>query len=58
VHYVLLRADKYEKVKAIFEREEDEFDPREMYPFVDEVMHVDDANDLTLESYQSFAKRV
>jgi hypothetical protein len=57
VHYVLLRADQYEKVKAVFEREEHDFDPREAYPFVDEVMREDDANDPALESYQSYAKR-
>ena len=50
-------ADQYEKVKVLFEREEHELDPREAYPFVDEVMREDDANDPTLESYQSYAKR-
>jgi hypothetical protein len=55
--YVLMRADQYEKVKAIFECEEQDFDPREAYPFVDEVMRDDDANDPALESYQSFTKR-
>ena len=57
IHYVLMRADQYEKVKAVFEREEHDFDPREAYPFVDEVMRDDDAVDPTLESYQSYAKR-
>ena len=55
--YVLMRADQYERVKAVFEREEQDFDPREAYPFVDEVMREDDANDPMLESYQSFAKQ-
>jgi hypothetical protein len=57
VHYVLLRADQYERVKAILEREEDDFDPREAYPFIDDVMREDDADDPTLESYQSYVKR-
>jgi hypothetical protein len=56
-HYVLLRIDQYEKVKAVFEREDQDFEPREAYPFVDEVMREDDANDPALGSYQSFAKR-
>ena len=57
VHYVLMRADQYEKVKAVFEHEDRDFDPREAYPFVEEVMREDDANDPTLLSYQSFTKR-
>jgi hypothetical protein len=55
VRYVLMRADQYEKVKAVFEHEDRDFDPREAYPFVDEVMREDDANDPTLSSYQSVA---
>jgi hypothetical protein len=57
VHYVLMRADQYEKVKAVFEHEDRDFDPREAYPFVEEVMRADDADDPTLASYQSFTKR-
>ena len=57
VRYVLMRADQYERVKAVFEHEDRDFDPREAYPFVDEVMREDDANDPTLASYQSFTKR-
>ena len=57
VHYVLMRADQYEKVKAVFEHEDRDFDPREAYPLVEEVMREDDANDPTLSSYQSFTKR-
>ena len=52
--YVIMRADQYEKVKLVFEREDQVFDPREAYPFVDEAMREDDANDPALESYQSF----
>lgn len=55
--YVIMRAEQYEKVKTVFEREDHDFDPREGYPFVDEVMQEDDANDPTLESYQSFRKK-
>jgi hypothetical protein len=57
VHYVLLRAEQYEKVKAIFEHEDRDFNPREAYPFVEHVMREDDANDPTLSSYQSFIKQ-
>jgi hypothetical protein len=48
--YVLIRADQFEKVRALLEDEQ--FDPREVYPFIDEVMRDDDALDPTLESYQ------
>jgi hypothetical protein len=54
--YVIMRADQYEKVRVVFEREDRDFDPREAYPFLDEVMKEDDSNDPTLESYQSFSK--
>ena len=55
--YVILRADQYEKVKAVFERDDQDFDAREAYPFVDEVMREDDADDPALKSYQSFSKQ-
>jgi antitoxin ParD1/3/4 len=55
--YVIMRADQYEKVKVVFEREDHDFDPREAYPFVDEAMQADDANDPTLETYQSFPRQ-
>lgn len=55
--YVIMRADQYEKVKAVFESDDREFDPTEAYPFVDEVMKEDDANDPSLESYQSYSKQ-
>ena len=44
-NYVIMRADQYAKVKSVFEQEEYDFDPREAYPFVDEAMQEDDAND-------------
>jgi hypothetical protein len=47
--YVLLHADVYERVRYLVE---DEFEPREAYPFVDRVMAEDDANDPHLETYQ------
>jgi hypothetical protein len=53
--YVLLRADQYEKVRALLEAED--FHPRETYPFIDEVMREDDALDPTLESYQDSTGR-
>jgi hypothetical protein len=48
--YVLIRADQFEKVRALIE--EGDYDPREAYPFIDKVMREDDALDPTLESYQ------
>ena len=53
--YVLIRAEQYEKVRALLE--EEDFDPREAYPFVDEVMREDDALDPTLDSYQDSSGR-
>jgi hypothetical protein len=55
--YVIMRIDQYEKVKLVFERDDQDFDPREAYPFVDEAMREDDTNDPALESYQSFTKQ-
>jgi hypothetical protein len=53
--YVLIRAEQYEKVRALLE--EEDFDPREVYPFIDEVMREDDALDSTLDSYQDSSGR-
>jgi hypothetical protein len=53
--YILLRADQFEKVRALFE--EEDFDPREVYPFIDEVMREDDSVDPTLESYQNLPEQ-
>ncbi len=47
--YVLVRAELYEQFKAVFE---EEFDPREVYPFVDRVMAEDDTSDPALAGYQ------
>ena len=49
--YVLVRADVYDRLRALVEKEDD-FNPREFYPLVDRIMANDDANDPTLESYQ------
>ena len=57
LRYVLMRAEHYEKVKAVFEREDRDIDPREAYPFVEQVMREDDTNDPALFSYQSFTKQ-
>ena len=48
--YVLLGAELYEQFKAVFE---EEFEPRETYPFVERVMAEDDTNDPSLASYQN-----
>jgi hypothetical protein len=53
ISYVLLRADQFEKVRALFEDEE--YNPRETYPFVERVMQEDDANDPTLDHYQDLS---
>jgi hypothetical protein len=49
--YVLLRADQFEKVRALFE--EDDFDPREMYPLIDEVMK-EDWDDPAMDIYNDY----
>jgi hypothetical protein len=48
---VVVRRDVYERVKDL-SYDDTEMDPAEAYPFVNEVMADDDANDPTLESYQ------
>ena len=53
VGYVLMRAEQFEKVRTLLQ---EEFDPREVYPFVDRVMQEDDANDPALASYQNLPK--
>lgn len=56
VNYVLMRADQYEKVKAVFESGGD-LDPRDAYPLVDRLMQDDDALDPSLASYQRIPKK-
>ena len=46
---MLLPAELYERFKVAFE---EEFDPRDAYPFVERVMAEDDAKDPSLASYQ------
>jgi hypothetical protein len=46
--YVLVRADVYEQMTGLL----DEFDPREAYPFVDNVQSEDDTQDPALDNYQ------
>jgi len=50
-HYVLMRADQYEKVKGLFEG--DDLDPREMYPLIDEVMK-EDWDDPAMDIYNDY----
>lgn len=52
--YVLMRVDQFEKVKSILE--DNDFDPREAYPFVEKVMQSDDENDPTLDNYQNLSR--
>jgi hypothetical protein len=49
--YVLLRADQFEKVQAFFEQ--DDLDPRAMYPLIDEVMK-EDWDDPAMEVYNDY----
>jgi hypothetical protein len=51
VRYVLMRADQYEKVKALFEP--DDIDPREAYPLADEVMK-EDWDDPAMDVYNDY----
>lgn len=51
--FVLVPADVYEHLRSHMAGE---FDPREAYPWVDQVMAADDANDPYLEKYQHFQR--
>ncbi len=51
--YILMRADIYDRMQT----RSQEFDPREAYPLIEDVMRDDDANDPTLASYQNPAYR-
>jgi hypothetical protein len=51
--YVLVRADFYEQSRLA--NEDDDIDPAEVRPFVEEVMRDDDAHDPLLERYQRLA---
>jgi len=46
--FILVRADVYQQMQGLL----DEFDPRQAYPFVDEVLREDDEHDPSLASYQ------
>lgn len=48
---VLVRRDVFERLKSLLAAGR-EFDPRDAYPLVNEVMATDDANDPWLDSYQ------
>jgi hypothetical protein len=49
--YVLVRADLYEQMKALFE--EDGLDMRQIAILVEQAMREDDADDPSLESYRT-----
>ncbi len=51
--YVILPVERYVQLAYC----DDEFDPREAYPFIDRVMAEDDANDPYLQSYQEYKKK-
>jgi hypothetical protein len=52
VAYVLVRADVYAHMVG-----NDAYDPRDSYPFVEEVMREDDKRDPLLQSYQGVTSR-
>jgi hypothetical protein len=54
ITYVLLREHVYERLKSLLSDEE--FDPDEALPLVNEAMADDDAGDPLLESYQKDRK--
>jgi hypothetical protein len=47
--YYLISAEQFQRMAATLS---DDFDPREFYPMIDEVMAEDDAKDPLLDSYQ------
>jgi hypothetical protein len=47
--YYLLSAQQFQKLTS---KLSGDFDPRDIYPFIDAVMAEDDAHDPLLESYQ------
>jgi hypothetical protein len=49
--YVLLRADQYERIQALLG--EDDLDPRDMYPLIDEVMK-EDWDDPAMDVYNDY----
>jgi len=52
VHYVIMRADQYERVKALFE--EEEFNPRELYPLVEESFRKAGWDDPEMDLYNDY----
>jgi hypothetical protein len=50
-HYVLLPAEQFEKLEALFQQ--DEFDPGEVYPLIDEVMK-EDWDDPAMDLYNDY----
>ena len=51
--YVLLRADIFEKLKAVFD---DDFDIRSAYPMIDAQMHAAGWDEPEWESYDVYAR--
>ena len=47
--YYLISADQFQKMRAAISSD---FDPRDAYPLIEQVMADDDANDPWLASYQ------
>jgi hypothetical protein len=51
-NYVIMRADQYEKVKALFE--EEEFNPRELYPLVERSLLKAGWDDPAMDEYNDY----
>jgi hypothetical protein len=52
--YVLLRAEVYEQYKALFESEDEDLDPSEMYPLIDEVFGREGWDDPKMDAYDDY----
>jgi hypothetical protein len=50
--YVIMRAEQYEKAKALFE--EEAFDPRELYPLVEESFRKAGWDDPEMDVYNDY----
>ena len=52
--FVVLRAEDFDRLLARLDLQD--FSPQETYPFVDQTMAEDDANDPLLDSYQKYRR--
>ena len=52
--YVLLRAEQFEKVKALFGEDGEEFDPRVLYPLIEQSFGRAGWNDPAMDDYNDY----